>query len=128
MSDSNANQLDHLHHPAISGIPTAGAEERVDQLVAEIGAVIRTAEPTRQAELSELAETLIHEEVSTIPVQSQQAASTPSRHGFNPLPLGILLIALSVGLFIIVPLLGLILAVMGVVLAVWGAIMSWRGK
>lgn len=130
MSDANANQLlNHSFHPSRqSGFTTGGAEERVEKLVAEIGEVIRTAEPTRQMELSELAETLIHEEVSTIPAQSQQPASAPSRRGFNPLPLGLILMVLSVGLFVIVPLLSLILAAVGVILAVWGGIMSWRGK
>jgi len=130
MSDSNENQLlDHPRHPSSqSGFTAGGAEERVEKLVAEIGEVIRTAEPTRQWELSELAETLIHEEVSTIPAHTQQSASAPSAQGFNPLPLGMILIVLSVGLFVIVPLLSLILAAIGAVLAVWGGIMSWRGK
>jgi hypothetical protein len=97
-------------------------------LVAEIGEVIRAAEPDRRVKLKELAETLFHDEVSTIAAQSQQVESALRRYGFNPLPLGIILMILSLGFFVISPLLSLILGLIGMVLGVWGGIISWRGK
>ena len=130
MSDPSANQPPgHTDHPSRhSDFTAAGAEEQVGKLVAEIGMVIRSADPDRRVELKELTETLLHDEVSTIAAQSQPVESARRRYGFNPLPLGIILIVLSIGFFVIVPLLSLLLAFIGTVLGVWGGIMSWRGK
>jgi hypothetical protein len=130
MSDPSANQPPgHTDHPSRhSDFSAAGAEERVGKLVAEIGVVIRSADPDRRLELKELTETLLHDEVSTIAAQSQPVESARRRYGFNPLPLGIILIVLSIGFFVIVPLLSLLLAFIGTVLGVWGGIMSWRGN
>ena len=130
MSDPSANQPPgHTDYPSRhSDFSATGAEERVGKLVAEIGVVIRSADPDRRVELKELTETLLHDEVSTIAAQSQPVESARRRYGFNPLPLGIILIVLSIGFFVIVPLLSLLLAFIGTVLGVWGGIMSWRGK
>ena len=52
MSDPSANQPPgHTDHPSRhSDFNAAGAEERVGKLVAEIGVVIRSADPDRRLE------------------------------------------------------------------------------
>lgn len=105
-----------------------GAESRIEELVAEIVRTVRAAEPERRAGLKELAEVLLHDEVSSIVEMSTQSESSPRRYGSNPLLAGLLLILVGAGFLIIVPLVGLTLACIGVVLAAWGSFISWFRK
>ena len=102
-------------------------EEQVEKLVGDIGRAIRNAEPGRRAGSKELAETLLHEEIASIPEQSQAEAaeSTAVRKRANPLAAGILLALLGFGLALIVPFIGLTLAAIGVILVLWGGVISW---
>jgi hypothetical protein len=104
------------------------AEEQVEKLVADIGRVIRAAEPEKRAGLKELAETLLHEEVSTFTEAPRHIEDGPSRSSANPLAAGILLGILGLGLLLIIPLVGATLAVIGVILVIWGGIISWSKK
>jgi hypothetical protein len=104
------------------------AEEQVEKLVADISRVIRAAEPEKRAGLKELAETLLHEEVSTLTEEPRQVEDAPSRSSANPLAAGILLGILGLGLLLIIPLVGATLAVIGLILAIWGGIISWSKK
>jgi len=101
-------------------------EEQVEKLVGDIGRAIRNAEPGRRAGLKELAETLLHEEIASIPEQPQAetAEVTAVRKRANPLAAGILLALLGFGLALIVPFIGLTLGVIGLILVVWGAVIS----
>jgi hypothetical protein len=101
-------------------------EEQVEKLVGDIGRAIRNAEPGRRAGLKELAETLLHEEIASIPEQSQADTAEMSavRKRANPLAAGILLGLFGLGLALIVPFIGLTLAAIGVILVVWGGVMS----
>lgn len=104
------------------------AEEQVEKLVAEISRVIRAAEPEKRGGLKELAETLLHEEVSTLTEEPRQVEDVPSRSSANPLAAGILLGILGLGLLLIIPLVGATLTVIGLILAIWGGIISWSKK
>ena len=53
-------------------------EERVERLVTDISRVIQAAEPAKRAGLKELAETLLHEEISTVSEKSQAVESQHS--------------------------------------------------
>ena len=105
-----------------------GTEEQVEKLVAEIGGVIRSAQPERRAGLKELAETLLHEEVATIAEEKRSTETEPRRLGSNPLAAGILLTLLGLGFLLMVPLIGITLTGIGVLLALSGAVMSWFRK
>ena len=104
------------------------AEEQVEKLVADISRVIRAAEPEKRAGLKELAETLLHEEVSTLTEEPRQVEDVPSRSSANPLAAGILLGILGLGLLLIIPLVGATLTVIGLILVIWGGIISWSKK
>jgi hypothetical protein len=106
----------------------AETEGQVEKLVAEIGGVIRAAEPERRAGLKELAETLLHEEVATIAEEKRSTETEPRRLGSNPLAAGILLTLLGLGFLLMVPLIGITLTGIGVLLALSGAVMSWFRK
>ncbi|HEX7228840.1 MAG TPA: hypothetical protein VF452_00495 [Candidatus Binatia bacterium] len=105
----------------------ARTEGQVEKLISDIGRVIRDADPARRAGLKELAETLLHEEIVSIPEQPQADAVEAPAVGkrVNPLAAGILLALLGFGLSLIVPLVGITLAAIGVILVVWGAVISW---
>jgi hypothetical protein len=103
-------------------------EERVQKLAGELSDVIRAADDDRRGELRRLALALLYDEESTSAAPAQQVESAPRSYAFNPLPLGIILIILSIGFFVFVPLLSLILAFIGTVLGMWGGVMIWRGK
>jgi hypothetical protein len=104
----------------------ARADEQVEQLVAEIAGIIRMAEPEERAELKDLAESLLHDELSTIAEAATLAEARPYR--FNPLAPGILIVLSGFGFFLIFPLVGLTLAAVGAVLMISGGIMSWLKK
>ena len=116
---------DHLSSSTDYGLKT---EEQVERLVTDISRVIQAAEPAKRAGLKELAETLLHEEISTISEESQAVESQPQRSRFNPLAPGVLLILLGLGMFVIVPFIGLTLGLIGLVLAIWGGTMSFFKK
>ena len=99
-------------------------EEQVEKLVAEIGQVIRAAEPERRAGLKELAETLLHEEIVTIGEEPRATAVESPRARFNPLAPGILLAVLGFALALVIPFVGLTLAGIGVLLVLWGGVLS----
>jgi hypothetical protein len=106
----------------------ARSEEQVEKLVADIGGVVRAAEPERRGGLKELAETLLHQEFETIAEEKQSVEAESRRLGSNPLAAGILLFLLGLGFLLIIPFVGLTLACIGVVLALSGAAMSWFRK
>ena len=103
-------------------------EEQVERLVVDIVRVIRAAEPDRRAGLKELAEDLLHEEISTIVDEPGAVEPQAQRSRVNPLAPGILLILLGLGMFVIVPFIGLTLGLIGLVLAIWGGTMSFFRK
>ena len=105
-----------------------GTEQQVEKLVADIGGIVRAAEPERRGGLKELAETLLHEEFATITEEKQSVEAEPRRSRSNPLAAGILLFLLGLGFAVIIPLVGLTLACIGLVLALSGAAMSWFRK
>ena len=107
---------------------SATTEQEVEKLVAEIGSVIRTAEPERRDELKELAETLVHEEMSTISAQAEPAKDYFVQRSVNPLAGGILLTLLGAGFALIIAPVGVGLMLIGLFLVIWGAIMSWAKK
>ena len=117
--------LDHSSPHTDYGLKT---EEQVERLVTDISRVIQAAEPAKRAGLKELAETLLHEEISTIYEESQPVETQLQRSHFNPLAPGVLLILLGLGLFVIVPFIGVTLGLIGLVLALWGAAMSFFKK
>lgn len=117
----------HTEQPSRYNSSTGG-ENRIEILIAEVGGVIRGAAPERRAELKELAETLLHDEVSSIVEITTQPASEARRSGANPLLPGLLLIAFGLGLMLIVPPVGMTLGVIGLILAIWGGFMSWLRK
>jgi hypothetical protein len=117
-----------MESTASSAAASAKTEEQVERLVADISRVIRAAEPEKRAGLKELAETLLHEEVSTITEEPLHVEDAPSRSSANPLAAGILLGILGLGLLLIIPLVGATLAVIGLILVIWGGIISWVKK
>lgn len=112
-----------------ASVATAGSEQEVEKLTTVIGAVIRAAAPEKRAGLKELAETLLHQEISTI---AESAAPTggpaSSYRRMNPLAAGILILLFGLGFLLIFPLVGAVLAVIGAVLMLWGGVMSWARK
>jgi len=115
----------HSSPPTDYGLKT---EEQVERLVTDISRVIEAAEPAKRAGLKELAETLLHEEITTISEVSQAVEYQPQRSRLNPLAPGVLLILLGLGMFIIIPFIGLTLGLIGLVLAIWGGTMSFFKK
>ncbi|HEY7216908.1 MAG TPA: hypothetical protein VH985_00850 [Candidatus Binatia bacterium] len=109
---------------SISDADLAGTDQQVETLVAELSRVVRTAEPEKRAGLKELAETLLHEELSTVIDAAEKVETGQSRSRFNPLAPGILLGILGLGLLLIVPPVGVTLAGIGLILVLWGAVMS----
>ncbi|HYT53484.1 MAG TPA: hypothetical protein VEQ38_02135 [Verrucomicrobiae bacterium] len=107
---------------------SATTEQAVEKLVAEIGSVIRTADPERRGELKELAETLVHEEMSTIAAQAEPAKDYFAQRSVNPLAGGILLTLLGAGFTLIIAPVGVGLMLIGLFLVIWGAIISWAKK
>jgi uncharacterized oligopeptide transporter (OPT) family protein len=103
-------------------------ENRVEELVAELSRTIRSAEPQRRSGLKELAETLLHDEVSSIAEVEPSIDSTSRRYRSNPLLGGLLLILLGLGLSLVVAPIGLTLGFIGGVLMVWGVFISWYKK
>ena len=104
------------------------AEQRVETLVSEISGVIRAAEPEKRAGLKDLAETLLHEEISTIVEESPSAPGQASQSRLNPLAAGLLLVLLGLGFLLFFPLVGMTVAFIGAVLVVWGGAISWFRK
>jgi hypothetical protein len=104
------------------------AENQVETLVGEIGRVIRAAEPREQPELKELAETLLHEEISAIDEPAESIKADRARRPFNPLAAGILLMILGIGIALVVAPVGLSVVVVGLFFGAWGAILSWMKK
>jgi hypothetical protein len=111
-----------------AGSLDARADEQVEQLVADIAGIIRTAEPAERAELKDLAESLLHDELSTIAEAATPAEAQGRPYRFNPLAPGILIVLLGLGFFLIFPLVGLTLAAIGAVLMISGGVMSWLKK
>lgn len=104
------------------------AEQRVETLVSEISGVIRAAEPEKRAGLKDLAETLLHEEISTIVEESPPVAGQASQSRLNPLATGLLLVIIGLGFLLFFPPVGMTLAFIGAVLVVWGGAISWFKK
>ena len=104
------------------------AEQRVESLVNEISGVIRAAEPEKRAGLKDLAETLLHEEISTIVEELPASAGQPSQSRVNPLAAGLLLVLLGLGFLLFFPPVGMTVAFIGAILVVWGGAISWFRK
>ncbi len=108
---------------------TVGPEQEVEKLTAVIGAVIRAAAPEKRAGLKELAETLLHQEISTITESTAPNGGPASSYRrMNPLASGILILLFGLGFLLIFPLVGVVLAVIGTALMLWGGVMSWARK
>ena len=104
------------------------AEQKVETLVSEVASVIRSVAPERRGELKELAETLLHDEISSI-MERDPAAQTPAAGSrSNPLLPGILLTLLGLGFLLLFPLVGFALAAFGAALVIWGVVLSWLRK
>lgn len=101
------------------------AEQQVEKLVADIAAVIRSAEPEKRGELKELTEALIRDEMASIGERADSIQTTTGSPHVNPLFAGILLTLLGVGFFLLFPLVGLALAAIGAALTIWGGVLSW---
>lgn len=99
-------------------------EAEIEGLVTDIGRIIRSVEPRQRSGLKELAETLLHEEISSIAEEKIHGQTGRSRARLSPLAPGILLIVLGVGFFLIVPLIGGMLAFIGFVMVIWGVALS----
>jgi hypothetical protein len=117
-----------VQHERANADFSAATEQEIEKLVAEIGSVIRAAEPERRDELKELAETLVHEEMSTIPAQAEPAKDYFAHRSVNPLAGGILLTLLGAGFALIIAPVGVGLMLIGLFLVIWGAIISWAKK
>ncbi len=104
------------------------AEQKVEALVSEVASVIRSVPPERRGELKELAETLLHDEISSI-MERAPAAQTPAAGSrSNPLLPGILLTLLGLAFLLLFPLVGFALAGIGAALVIWGVVLSWLRK
>ena len=103
-------------------------ENQVETLVGNIGRVIRAAEPRERPGLKELAETLLHEEISGIDEPAESIKADGSRRPFNPLAAGILLMILGIGIALVVAPVGLSVVLVGLFFGAWGAILSWMKK
>jgi hypothetical protein len=102
-----------------------GADQKVEKLVSDIAAVIRSAGPEKRGELKELAETLLHDEISSIAERGPIAPTPAVAQRFNPLLPGILVTLAGLGFFLLFPPVGLALAGIGAGLMIWGAVLSW---
>jgi len=102
------------------------AEQKVEKLVADIAAVIRSAEPEKRGELKELTEALIRDEMASIGERPNAIQTAPrGAQRVNPLFAGILLTLFGVVFFLLFPLVGLALAAIGLALTIWGGVLSW---
>lgn len=125
--DQDKMALPNTEHLTKPGTFDVRADEQVEKLVADIAGIIQAAQPEKRAELKDLAEALLHDEISSIAEGTAVAAQTrPYR--LNPLPAGILIGLLGLGFFLIFPLIGLTLVAIGAVLMISGGVMSWLKK
>ena len=97
---------------------------KIERMVAEISAVIRSAAPERRGELKELTEALLRDEISSIPESTPVAVQGSTAKSSNPLFAGILLILFGLGFSLLLPLVGAALAVIGLGLTIWGIVLS----
>lgn len=104
--------------------PNLEPDLKIERMIAEIAATIRSAEPGMRSELKELTEALLHDEISSIPESSRAAAQNLAAKSSNPLFAGILLTLFGLGFSLLFPLVGLALAAVGIGLSIWGVIMS----
>jgi hypothetical protein len=104
------------------------ADQQVEKLVADIAGVIRTAAPGKRAELKDLAEALLHDEISSIVESSTPPERATPAYRVNPLLPGVLIALVGVGFLLIFPMVALTLVALGAVLMIWGAAMSWFRK
>ena len=119
MSPGSQSSAEHPHDRLT-------ADQRIEKAVAEIAGVIRLAEPEKRGELKELAEALLHDEISSIAEGSTPVQTAVTGQRSNPLFAGFLIALLGGGFFLIFPFVGLALAVIGAILMIWGAVLSWR--
>lgn len=104
--------------------PNLEPDLKIERMIAEIAATIRSAEPGMRSELKELTEALLHDEISSIPESSRAAAQNLAAKSSNPLFAGILLTLFGLGFSLLFPLVGLALAAVGIGLSIWGVVMS----
>ena len=104
--------------------PNHEPDAKIERMVGEIAAVIRTAGPDRRSELKELTEALLRDEISSIPESPSAATRTTVAKSANPLFAGILLTLFGLGFSLLLPLVGLALGAIGIGLAIWGVVMS----
>jgi hypothetical protein len=113
-------------HQSVTQSPAWTIEQKIEQAVGDIGATIRLAEPARRGELKEFAETLLHDEISSIVEQSSPTQTPVAAQRSNPLFAGVLIALLGGAFFLLFPPVGLALAAIGAILMIWGGILSWR--
>lgn len=102
-------------------------ETAVERLVRELGQVVQSADPERQDQLKELASALLDQEL--IPMGTGERVTRRAvRRPMNPLAAGLGLCVLGVGLFFLIPPVGIILGIIGLAGIVWGAVTSLTKK
>lgn len=116
--------------PKSEGVSASGsfdprADEQVERLVGDIAGIIRRADPEDRAELKDLAEALLHDEISAIAEEPTAAQRQAASLGFNPLLPGILIALLGMGFLLIFPMVGMTLTFIGAVLVISGGVISW---
>ena len=105
-----------------------GPDQQVEKLVADIAGVIRAAPPGKRAELKDLAEALLRDEISSIVESSVPSDREARPDRSNPLFAGVLLALVGLGFLLIFPMVAVTLVALGAVLILWGGIMSWLRK
>jgi hypothetical protein len=102
----------------------ASVDFKVEKMIADIGSLIRSAAPSRRAELKELAETLLHEEVLSIAEETPAQQGATGKRSANPLFAGILLTIFGLAFFLVFPFVGAALGAIGLALVIWGVVLS----
>ena len=106
---------------------TEGPDQQVEKLVADIAGVIRAAPPEKRAELKDLAEALLRDEISSI-VESSTVDREGRPYRSNPLFGGVLLALVGLGFLLVFPMVAVTLLALGAVLIIWGGVISWLRK
>jgi hypothetical protein len=98
-------------------------EEEIERLAAQVGRLIREAEPASRAELADAATAVMREEALTTEAPAP-VKELPRRRPLNPLAAGIGVLLVGAGFTLLFPLLGIAIMVLGAIAVVWGIIIS----
>lgn len=111
------------------------AELEIEQRVQEIARLIDGSAPERREGLREMVSSLLEQEVLGKTERTGEAEAPWLRKPMNPLALGLLFLILGVGLFFLLPPVGLVLAFGGILGIIWGVFSdllpgkkAWRTK